>query len=252
VREKITRQPRVERRSKVLLTNSRSKKKTGPKETPAGSIYAFAHQAYWGFRFLADRVKVLWRQVLTARTSKEIRQVGRACSTPRVMARAGYGAAGAMTWLNNEDVAYQVLAAKRHRRYPKSGRPTSEDRRMIFLGVAVAAGIYGLSLSTALRKLAEAKLGIEHLIKEVHRTDRLEENVKGQSRVWAEPVGNYFWYTPDGEWTLMHDLPCKLPKNWQGGYIIYGYLPSGFAATFSRTLPTELTENESEDPDKPK
>jgi hypothetical protein len=174
------------------------------------------------------------------------------------MRGAGYGAAGAMTWLENGNVACQILAAKCHRRYPNSKRPTSEDRRMIFLGIAVAAGIFEQSFTTALRKLAEAKLGIEHIAEEVHGIDRLKEFMKSKSMVWAEPVGNYFWYGPDGKWVLLDALPCEVPKppknpkDWQGGYIVYGYGPRGFEATFSRTLPVELTENKSKDSKKSK
>jgi hypothetical protein len=145
-----------------------------------------------------------------------------------------------MTWLENENVARQLLAAKSYRRYPNSGRPTSEDRRMIFLGIAVAAGIFGRSFSTTLRKLAEANLGIEHIAEEVHAFDRLKEMVIANSMVWAEPVSNYFWPLADGEWMLRDDLPCEVPKDWQGGFIIHGYGRSGPLPTFSRTLPIEL------------
>lgn len=225
-----------------MLTNSGSSNKPGPKEIDAGSVYTFAHQAYWGFRFLAENRQTLWAQILTAATPSQVRDVGRTCSRPEVMSGAGYGAAGMMTWLENEKVAVQVLSAKEHRRYPSSERPTSQDRRMIFLGIAVAAGIFGLSFNTALRKLAEKKLGIKQVLYEVHRIDRLNEEVKSNAFVWAEPVGNYFWCEPDGKWTLLRELPCAVPKDWQGGYILYGYGPSGFEATFTRTLPIELTE----------
>lgn len=145
-----------------------------------------------------------------------------------------------MTWLKSRRVAPQVLNAKQHRRYPGSGRPSSEDRRMIFLGIAVGAGVWQIEYSTALRKLAEAGLGPDHLAKEVHRMDRLEEMTKHE--VWAEPVGNYFIPSPDGRWEKVRELPCKVPANWEGGYIIYGYGSSGFQSKFSRTLPTELLE----------
>jgi hypothetical protein len=222
--------------------NSGSPNKPGPKEVDAGSVYAFAHQAYWGFRFLAEKRETLWAQILMAATPSQVREVGTTCSRPEVMRGAGYGAAGMMTWLAEEKVALQVLSAKKHRRYPGSERPTSQDRRMIFLGIAVAAGIFGLSFNTALRKLAQGNMGIEHLLKEVHEIDRLHEMVESNGYVWAEPVGNYFWHEPDGTWTLLRELPCAVPKDWQGGYILYGYGPSGFETTFTRTLPIELTE----------
>jgi hypothetical protein len=222
--------------------------KRGPKEVDPGSLYAFAHQAYWGFRFLREHKKSLWKKVKSARTALQIRRIGIVCADPKTMRGAGYGAAGAMTWLENGNVAVQIIAAKHHRRYPNSNRPTSEDRRMIFLGIAVAAGVFGLSFNTALRKLAEAKLSLEHTIEEVHGIDRLHELIRSRGLVWAEPVGNYFWRTALGEWTLREDLPCEVPNDWQGGYVIYGYGPTGrFQATFSRTLPTELVENIGED-----
>jgi hypothetical protein len=230
--------------SKVLLTNSLSTKKRGPKETHAGNIYAFAHQAYWGFRFLAEHKKSLWQQVLNATTTEHICKIGRVCSLPGGMARAGYAAAGMMERLENESVAKQIIAAKNHRRYPRSGRPSSQDRRMIFLAIAVAAAVWDIKFSTALRKLAQAGLGAEYMEKEVHRSDRLQEMLKKKAYVWAESVGNYFFPSAHGKWELMHDLPCAVPADWQGGYIIHGFGPSGsFQSTFSRTLPTDLEES---------
>ena len=224
-----------------MLTNSRQKKKRGPKETHTGNIYALAHQAYWGLRFLAERKHKFWQQILDARTVKAIQEVGRACSQPGSLSKAGYGAKGLMNWLKSRRVATQVLKAKRHRRYPGSDRPSSEDRRMIFLGIAVAAGVWEIEYSTALRKLAEAGLGPEHMAAEVHRMDRLQEMMKPQ--VWAEPVGNYFIPSSHGRWEQIGELPCKVPANWQGGFILHGYGPSGFQSTFSRTLPPQLHES---------
>jgi len=221
--------------------------KPGPKGVATGSLYALAHQAYWGFRFLREKKKPLWNIVTTTKSASEIQRIGVLCAAPDAMRGAGYGAAGAMTWLENGNVACQILASKRHRRYPSSNRPTSEDRRMIFLGIAVAAGVFEQSFGTVLRKLAEAKLGPKHIVEEVHDIDRLNEFVKSGAMVWAEPVGNYFWRSSNGEWTPLHDLPCKVPSNWKGGYIIFGIGPSGVQATFSRTLPIELADNKSEE-----
>jgi hypothetical protein len=230
--------------AKVLLTNSAVKKKSGPKDTHAGNVYAFAHQAYWGFRFLAEKRGILWQKVLAATTLAQITRIGRVCARPRVMAGAGYGAIGQMERLREKEVANQVLSAKKHRRYPGSNRPSSQDRRMIFLAIAVAAGVWEIDYETALRKLAEAKLGIRHLTKEVHRNDHLMENMRARSIVWAEPVENYFFplSSPNGEWELMQELPCKVPYHWRGGFIIHGVGPSGSQSTFSRALPLELRE----------
>jgi len=230
--------------AKVLLANSSVKKKSGPKETHAGNIYAFAHQAYWGFRFLAEKRGILWQKVLAATTLAQITRIGRVCARPRVMAGAGYGAIGQMERLREKEVANQVLTAKKHRRYPSSNRPSSQDRRMIFLAIAVAAGVWEIDYKTALRKLTEAKLGIRHLTKEVHRSDHLMENMRAGSIVWAEPVENYFLpvSSPNTEWELKQELPCKVPSHWQGGFIIHGVGPSGSQSTFSRTLPLELRE----------
>ena len=158
------------------------------------------------------------------------------------MTGAGYGAAGQMERLREKIVAKEVLAAKKHRRYPKSNRPSSEDRRMIFLAIAVAAAVWEIDYETALRKLAQAKMGIRHMAREVHRTDRLLENMRARSIVWAEPVGNYFFPSPNGKWELARELPCKVPADWQGGFIMHGVGPSGPQSTFSRTLPLELGE----------
>jgi hypothetical protein len=157
------------------------------------------------------------------------------------MSKAGYGARGLMTWLTSRRVATQVLNAKQHRRYPGSDRPSSRHRRMIFLGIAVGAGVWQIEYSTALRKLAEAGLGPEHLAEEVHRMDRLQEMMK--HHVWAEPVGNYFIPMEHGKWEPVQDLPCRVPADFQGGFIIHGFDPNGPQSTFSRTLPTELLDS---------
>jgi len=226
-----------------LLTNSL---KPGPKEAHAGNIYGFAHQAYWGFRFLAERRKTFWKQILKAKTARSIQEVGRACSQSGAMTKAGYGAAGLMTWLTERRVAVQVLKAKQHRHYPDSERPSSEDRRMIFLGIAVAAGIWGIEYSTALRKLAEAGLGLEYLAQRVHAFDNLKVNMRQRSLVFAEPVENYFYRLPNGKWQLIRELPCDVPVDFQGGFIMYGYTASGPQSTFSPTLPLELVDSGSQ------
>jgi hypothetical protein len=223
-----------------LLTNSSRKRKRGPKEAHAGSIYAFAQQAYWGFRFLAEKRKSWWKQVLEAEAVATIQEIGRSCSQDRAIARAGYGAAGLMTWLTKRSVALQVLAAKSHRRYPDSERPSSKDRKMISLAIAVGGGMWGVKYSTALRKLAEAGLGLEHLAREVHGFDRFKENMRRQSLVFAEPLGNYFFCSPRGERRQIQKLPCKVPPDCRVGFIIHGYGPNGPQSTYSSTLPPEL------------
>lgn len=230
-----------EEAAKVLLTNS--SRKPGPKEVSAGVLYTFAHQAYWGFRFLAQKRKRFWQQVLEARKIADIQEVGRACSKPRVMKGTGYGAAGLMTWLCRPRVAQQVFVAKKHRRFPASNRPSSQDRRMIFLAIAAAAGVWGISCSTALRKLAQAGIGIDYLAQQVHVFDRWNELMRKNAYVWAEPVEDYFCQSSNGDWLEMRDLPCAVPSNWRGGYIIHGFGPHGLQSTFSQTLPTELVDS---------
>ena len=159
------------------------------------------------------------------------------------MAGAGYGAHGSMTWLKNRNVARQILAAKAHRRYPGSERPSSQDGRMIFLGIAVAAGAWKVEFSTALRKLATSKLGQRHLANEVHRWERIEESIRLKAVVWAEPVENYFIPSGAGKWEQAQTLPCSIPENFQGGFIIHGYGPDGPQSTFSPTLPPELLDS---------
>jgi hypothetical protein len=202
-----------------------------------------AHQAYWGFRFLAENKETLWQELLSATLTTQIQEVGRTCSLAGAMDEVGCGAVGLMTELEKENVALQVLAGKNHRRYPGSDRPSSLDRRMIFLGVAVAAGIWEIEFSTALRKLAQAGLGPHYMSDEVHDVDRLREYMRRNSIVFAEPVENYFYRAVDGEWQLVRGLPCKVPTNFRGGFIIHGYGQNGSQSTFSRTLPEELRES---------
>lgn len=238
--EIITTRNMSEEGQEVLLTNSAGKK-PGPKGAHASSIYAFAHQAYWGFRFLAKKKKQLWLKVLQATRVSEIQEVGQECSKPGSMAGAGYGAAGMMEWMAKPNVAVQVLAAKKHRRYPESRRPSSQDRRMIFLGIAVAAGVFDVTFKTALRKLAEAGIAQKYLSREVHNWDKIQQRLKEEGFMYAEPVGNYMWLVEDGKWEPMRDLPCAIPKNVRGGFILHGYTPDGqFISVFSRTLPLEF------------
>jgi len=148
-----------------------------------------------------------------------------------------------MTWLANRKVAAQVLKAKQHRRYPGSNRPSSTDRKMIFLGIAVAAGIWEIEFSTALRKLAQNKIGIENLIQDVHRFDCLEKDMARDAVVFAESIDSYFLRLPNGEWHKLRNLPCEIPKDFHGGFIVYGYDSNGKEiAAFSRTLPRELAD----------
>lgn len=211
--------------------------KTGPKAVSPGTLYAFAHQAYWGFRYLREHEQSSWLAVKTARNVSEIQEIGNKCAARNAMPDAGYGVIGAMTWLRREYVAQEILNAKKHSEYPKSNRPSSEDRRMIFLGVATAAGIFELKIATALRKLAEAGQGLENISEDVHAFDRLKEMLRAKSLTWAEPVANYFWPSPNGGWILLRDLPCEVPTDWQGGYFIFGIQEGECRATFSRTLP---------------
>ncbi|MGB6484860.1 MAG: hypothetical protein WBE86_15345 [Candidatus Acidiferrales bacterium] len=147
-----------------------------------------------------------------------------------------------MTWLKNSNVATQILAAKNHRRYPRSERPSSRDRRMIFLGIAVAAGVFEIEFSTALRKLAQSGYGEKFINQEVHNWDRIEQRFKENALVWAEPISNYCVPMPDGGWQLRESLPCRVPKaQYHGGYIIHGFLSDGrVGSRFSKTLPAEL------------
>ncbi len=223
-----------------MLTNSDKKGKPGPEAAQAGTIYGFAHQAYFGFRFLAENKPKFWKQILDANTASAIQEVGKACSQPGAMAKAGFGAQGLMKWLAKPQVAAQVIEAKRHRRYPASSRPSSEDRRMIFLAIAAAAGIWEREFSTVLRILAEAKLGIDYMGDDVHRFDRMIRYAKENSMIWAEPLGNYLLSLPDGKVVQLGKLPCEVPRGCRTGFIIFGYGPNGEEATYSPTLPVEL------------
>ena len=147
---------------------------------------------------------------------------------------------GAMTWMVRDYVAQEILNAKEHSDYPKSDRPSSEDRRMIFLGIATAAGIFELKISTALRKLSEAGLGPERISVEVHRWDKFKERMRAESFTWAESVANYFWLNSNGEWIQLRDLPCEVPKDWYGGYFVYGITDTGEQVAFATGLPLEL------------
>jgi len=146
-----------------------------------------------------------------------------------------------MTRLTNRKVAVQVLKAKQHRRYPRSNRRSSDDRRLIFLGIAVAAGIWEIEFSTALRKLSQNHLGIEHMIEDVHGFDISDKNMALDGIVLAEPIESYFIRLPEGRWHQIQNLPCQIPANFEGGFIVWGYDSRGKeTAAFTRTLPLEL------------
>lgn len=214
--------------------------KRGPEEAKAGSLYIVAHQAYWGFRYLHEHRAPLWLAIENATSVLDIQKIGRTCAAPNAMPGAGYGASGAMTYLARDHVAREILAAKKHHQYPKSKRPSSDDRRMIFLGVAIAAGLFERSIGTALRKLTEDGLGLEHIAEDVHQFDRFREKVIVESLIWAEPVGNYFSPSSSGRWRRIRELPCEIPDDWQGGFIIHGHTRLGPKATFARGLPIGL------------
>ena len=116
---------------------------------------------------------------------------------------------------------------------------------MIFLAVAVAAGIWEIESGANRADESLPKLGstANTWRGDVHRFDRLREHVKRDSIVFAEPVENYFYQSANGQWLQARDLPCRVPKNFRGGFIIHGYGPNGPQATFSqRTLPLALRE----------
>lgn len=212
----------------------------GPTKVESGSLYAFAHQAYWGFRYLSEHQGPLWRAIKTATSVSEVQKIGDICAGPNAMPNASYGAVGAMTWLARDYVANEILAARKHPKYPKSNRPTSEDRRMIFLGIAVAAGIFELRVGTALRRLAESKMGLEVLADEVHQFDRYKKMVEEKGYVIAEPITNYVLPLGNGRVYVKGDLPCYVPANHAKGYIIHGYCDGHSVATFSEELPADL------------
>lgn len=115
---------------------------------------------------------------------------------------------------------------------------------MIFLGIAVAAGGFEIKFSTALRKLAQSGYGEKFFGQKVHNWDRIEETMKGSGFVCAEPVENYVWPAEDGDWMELEKLPCAIPKDFHGGFIIHGYTPDGqFRSVFSKTLPVELSKS---------
>jgi len=100
-------------------------------------------------------------------------------------------------------------------------------------GTGSSAGVRDRDYSTALRKLAEAGLGLKYLQREVHRFDHAEERMKRIGFLYAEPIGNFFC-----EEILVRPLPCSAPKSFRGGLILYGYGSCGlFQTTFSQTLP---------------
>ena len=56
--------------------------------------------------------------------------------------------------------------------------------------------------------------------------------------------------TGSGNPSMIFLVRCRMIR--QGGYILYGYGPSGFDVSFSRTLPVELAEKKCDEPNKPK
>jgi hypothetical protein len=114
---------------------------------------------------------------------------------------------------------------------------------MICLAVAAAAGVWGITYSTALRKLAQAGRGLEFMASEVHRFDRLKENMRQKAIIFAEPLANYFFCSADGKWRQLRKLPCKVPLNCRVGFIIHGYGFDGPQSTYSPTLPREILDS---------
>lgn len=116
--------------------------------------------------------KTLWDSLMRARTIPQVRAT---CAKSR-------------SWLNPEwqgkvfvqklhQHADQFLLAKRDLRYPRSNRPSSDDRRILFFARAMAGITLGRSPNTAIRMLGATRHGPNCPCPLCHLRSRAQEDL---------------------------------------------------------------------------
>ncbi|MBZ5660324.1 MAG: hypothetical protein LAO08_07930 [Acidobacteriia bacterium] len=203
--------------------------KRGPKGQGPGTLYATACQWFWRFKRLREGVpdgvqhnpdfRVLddgttktewvftryqgkpaepdvWEALLNARTAQDVQN---ACQRSTWWLNPKYGGGPGSPYPGLPALANSFLEAKDHTRYPRSKRPTSEESRMWFLAIALAAETWEIGLGRAINLLQTAP------------AFRKPEESKGLKEIMAStggvtelvhPAGNYytngreFWRVP--------------------------------------------------------
>ncbi len=202
--------------------------KRGPKATDAGLIYAWACDWFglfmrlrggvpenvhsfletrpkddgsntwdWGFttrKGIPAEPEVL-NALLSAQTPIEITA---ACKTSKRWLDPNTGGGPGSPHPPLPDLADAFLRAKGHPRYPRSGRASSEEKRLWFLAVALAAATWNISLGRAFNLLQEfslSKPAESRWWKEI-----MEET--GGVMIFSHPEGDYctdgrqYWRLP--------------------------------------------------------
>lgn len=204
--------------------------KRGPKAQPSGTLYATACQWFglfknvregmpdgvhhWadvivkndgdttGFewRFMPYRGKPpepqTWNALLAATTIEDLQA---ACQASPWWLHPKHGGGPGSPYPGLPALAKAFLEAKRHRRYPRSERATSEESRMWFLATALAAATWEISLGRAINlfqsspefRKPEEMEGLKELI---DATGNVTELVHPQGNYYTD--GREFWGMP--------------------------------------------------------
>ena len=203
--------------------------KRGPKGQGPGTLYATACQWFWRFKSLRKgipdgvqhnpdftmlddgRVRTnwiftpyqgkpaepqTWDALLDASTIEEVQA---SCQASPWWLNPKYGGGPGSPYPGLPALASALLKAKAHLRYPRSNRPTSEESRMWFLAIALAAETWEISLGTAINLLHKSPA-----FRKPEEPKVLKEIMDSTGNVMelVHPEGNYytngqkFWRMP--------------------------------------------------------
>ncbi len=193
--------------------------KRGPKGQGPGTLYATACQWFWRFKSLREgipdgvqhdpdfrtlndgRVRTnwvftpyhgrpaepdTWEALLNAKTVQDVQD---ACQHSPWWLNPKYGGGPGSPYPGLPALANSFLDAKDHPRYPRSKRPTSEESRMWFLAIALAAETWEIGLGRAINLLQTAPA-----FRKPEEPKGLKEIMDSTGGVMelVDPAGNYY------------------------------------------------------------
>jgi hypothetical protein len=203
--------------------------KRGPKGQEAGTLYATACQWFWRFKSLRNGtpggvqhdpdIKVVddgrfstdwvftqrqgrpaepdtWEALLNAKTVQDIQE---ACEHSPWWLNPKYGGGPGSPYPALPALAKPFLEAKDHARYPRSTRPTSDESRMWFLAIALAANTWGIGLGRAIVLLQSSSTFRKP--EEPRDLKKIMDSTGGVTEL-VHPAGNYctngrkYWRVP--------------------------------------------------------
>jgi hypothetical protein len=138
-----------------------------------------------------------WDALLGAKTIEDVQT---ACQNSPWWLNPKYGGGPGSPYPSLPALASAFLKAKRNRRYPSSKRPTSEESRMWFLAIALAAETWGISLGRALNLFQTSsefqKPGEPQIVKElIESTGNVTELIHPEGNYYTN--GRTYWRRPN-------------------------------------------------------